>query len=208
MSACCEATRIVIGSMADEDERILNKKQQFEALASELTWQIGATRKRIKAQFPRRVIRTLNSFKNRWPYLSKERARTVACTIQLCDINKWHLNVWAIELTAGTLWEWHCTLPVICVIETLCREFSISQGFTQEHGRFAKVLLRLKENEVISPQLWQELDSLREYRDQVHLYLREKVEMHDGYPKRYNWAVRTLHELEEQLIAYTGGSSK
>lgn len=74
--------------------------------------------------FPRGVIRPLRNHYHRWPYLCGDRKRTVACTIQLCDVNRWHLNVWSLGLPAGTMWVWHCTVPVIAVIETLAYEFS------------------------------------------------------------------------------------
>ena len=118
---------------SDSDGRPPNtetaQKQEFEDLARQLTQQWEKTKKPIKAQFPRGFIRRFQDISNRWPYLEAERARTVCCVIQLCDINRWNLNIWKIELTAGTVWEWHATLPVIAVIETLCREFALQRGW-------------------------------------------------------------------------------
>ena len=156
----------------------------------------------LRIQFPWGVIRPLKSHYTRWPYLSENRKRTVACTIQLCDVNRFHLNVWKIGLTAGTMWEWHCTVPVIAVIETLAYEFGRQFGFINEGTKFKKVIDTLQSKGVISAKLREQLHLLREYRNRIHLYLQEEVDMHDGKPQKYNEAVRGLHNLERALRKY------
>lgn len=184
--------------MADrplEDVRI-----EFEKLAQELT---EHTKKvPVCAAFPRGYIRRLDDIRPRWPYLSPERQRTVACIIQLCDVNRWHLNTWSLGLTAGSVWEWHSTLPVIAVIETLLYEFSLQQGLVRDGAKFHKVIDTLNSKGVYKQALRDKLHELREYRNEVHLYLKGEVEMHDGKPKRYNEAVKTLHEVEEHVNAF------
>ena len=82
----------------------------------------------IKARFPLGFIRSLASHYQRWPYLSQSRKRTVACVIQLCDVNRFHLNTWSLSLTAGTMWQWYCIMPVVAVIETLLHKVGVQEG--------------------------------------------------------------------------------
>jgi hypothetical protein len=180
----------------------MTPKEQFEALARQLTTEWASSKKPIKAQFPTGYIRRFQDVSHRWPYLEPDRARTVCCVIQLCDINRWNLNIWKIELTAGTIWEWHSTLPVIAVIETICREFALQRKWIKEDTKFQKALNVLHSKGILREPLWKALDKLREYRNTIHLYLHKKIEMHDGLPKRYNAAVRLLHQLEKRLSEY------
>jgi|SRR6056297_577469 len=83
---------------------------------------------KVNARFPRGYIRSISELHTRWPYLEEDSQRTLACMIQLCDINRWNLNMWDIGLTAGTVWEWHCFLPVLFVMETVLKEFGIKFG--------------------------------------------------------------------------------
>lgn len=106
-------------------------RSQFENVASQLTDAFQETGKPVKADFPRGFIRPLKDHYKRWPYLDKERKRTVACLIQLCDVNRWNLNIWEIGLTAGALLEWYVTVPVVAVIETLAYEVCIQSGWAK-----------------------------------------------------------------------------
>ena len=188
----------------------LETRRAFEEAADQLTTEWQKTKKPVKASFPKGYIRKLGDLKDRWPYLKRERQRTVACVIQLCDINRWNLNIWEIGLTAGTLSEWHHTLPVIAVVETIIRELALQQGWVKEEAPFKKCINVMNSKGLIKQELCDRLHKLREYRNNIHLYLRDTVEMHDGKPRRYNNAVNTLHELErilrdhwEQTVAET-----
>lgn len=183
-------------------EEIAKLRLQFEELASQLTTAWKEAKKPIKADFPRGYIRTISSCHKRYPYISSARRRTLACVLQLCDINRWNLNVWSIGLTAGTVWEWHCTIPIICVIETLSHEFTVQRSWMAADGKFKKGIDLLNSKGVIKRALRDRLHDLREYRNTIHLHLHGKVEMHDGLPKRYNDAVRALHQLEVAMKAF------
>lgn len=178
-------------------------KEQFEKLAVQLTAEWHTNKKPIKAQFPWGVIRRIDELRQRWTYLTPEHARTVACAIQLCDINRWNLNIWKIELTAGTLWEWHSTLPVIAVIETLCREFALQRGYVKPEAKFKKIINTLHSKGILPESQKKVLNALREYRNGIHLFMQNKVEMYDGLPKKYNSAVKALRQLEKQLLEFT-----
>lgn len=111
------------------------KKQLEESaqrIADLLPGHLKANKASLSVKFPHGAIRTLKEVKPRWPYLTGERARIVACTIQLCDKNWWHLNTWEVGLTCGTMWVWHCTIPVIAVIETLMYEYGVQTGIVKE----------------------------------------------------------------------------
>lgn len=177
-------------------------KKAFENAAQVLTEHLKAKEGKVGARFPRGFIRPLNAHISRWPYLSDDRQRTVACVIQLCDINRWNLNIWDIGLTAGTVWEWHCSLPVIAVIETLIYEFGVQMGFFKEGTRFEGSINIFVVRCVIDKDMSAKLHSLRRYRNEMHLRLKDEVEMHDGKPRMYNESVRALHAVETRLNEY------
>jgi len=157
----------------------------------------------INARFPRGYIRPISHLLRRWPYLEPDSQRTLACMIQLCDINRWNLNMWDIGLTAGTVWEWHCFLPIVFVMETLLKEFGLKFEIVSKRDRFAKVITSFNENGFISDDLRKNLDYCREFRNKAHLFLIEKkIGLHDGKPERYNLAVKTLEELETVLLEH------
>ena len=182
-------------------------QEAAQIITAKLPDHLKSQKECLKVQFPWGVIRPLKSHYTRWPYLSYERKRTVACTIQLCDINRWHLNVWRIGLTAGTVWEWHCTVPVIAVCETLCYEYGRQFDLISEGARFKKAIDTMQSKGVIPAKLRDELHSLREYRNGIHLYLQGRVEMHGGKPRRYNDAVRALRKLERTLREHHASNS-
>jgi hypothetical protein len=153
----------------------------------------------LGVQFPFGVIRPLRDHYPRWPFLDKSRRKVVACAIQLCDVVRWHMNVWKLELTAGAMWQWHCTLPVVGVIETLLYEYGTQRGLLVPGTQFKKAIDTLQSRGVIGAKLRDTLHELREYRNEVHLYLKEEVALHDGKPSRYNQAVRALAQVENQL---------
>ena len=182
------------------------KKASFEAFAQEAAnflIEHYPKNEPIKAQFPRGVIRSLASHYPRWPYLSQARKRTVACVIQLCDVNRFHLNTWRLSLTAGTMWQWHCTMPVIAVIETLLYEVGIQEGWFGLDTKFKKAIDTANSKGIYPHAMCQKLHELRNYRNEIHLYLKNNpVEMCDGKPAKYNDAVKLLHDLEKSLHKY------
>jgi len=179
-------------------------QESAQKVADKLPEYIKGKESCVGVKFPRRVIRPLNQLIPRWPYLSRSRARTVACTIQLCDFNRWHLNTWDVGLTCGTMWVWHCTIPVVAVIETLMYEFGVQEKLIREETKLAKIINTFQSKGIINNKLKDDLHELREFRNGIHLYLQDYVDMHDGKPRRYNDAVRALHRLEKALLRYTG----
>jgi hypothetical protein len=105
-------------------------------------------------------------------------------------------------LTAGTIWEWSCALPVIAVVETLIYEFGQQFKLFPAGTQFKKAINVLNSKGVIRQKLRDKLHKLRKFRNEIHLYLKENVEMYDGKPKRYNKSVFILHELEKALKKY------
>jgi len=183
-----------------EKEDFYAKVEEFQNLASDLAQYVKETGTPIHAKFPRGVIRTLTVLKPRWPYLEESRKRTVGCAIQLCDVNQWHMNTWSIGLTAGTLSVWQATLPVIAVIETLLREYGLQYLGLNRKSNFESTINHLRDNGVYSARQAERFHRLRKYRNGIHLYLQEKVELHDGRPKRYNEAVVALEAVERALL--------
>lgn len=184
------------------EEAKKNLEESAQVIANKLPAHIKKNEKSLGVQFPRKVIRTLKELKPRWPYLSDQRARTVACTIQLCDLNRWHLNTWNVGLTCGSMWLWHCTVPVIAVIETLLYEYGVQKRIVKTDTKLKKIIDTFQSKGIITSTLRDELHELRKYRNGIHLYLQDKVEMHDGKPKKYNDAVRALHKVERALAKH------
>ena len=172
---------------------------QFESLASTLTQHVKETGKPLRAKFPTGVIRRIADLEGRWPFLDADRRRTVACTIQLLDVVSWNLNHWKIGLTAGTMWEWHCTLPIVAVVETILREYALQNDWVGPDAKFEKVINTLNSKGVYPQALRDRLQNLRKYRNQIHLFLRDKVSIAEGVPQRFNRAVLLLGEVEKVL---------
>ena len=159
----------------------------------------------IKARFPLGFIRSLASRYQRWPYLSQSRKRTVACVIQLCDVNRFHLNTRSLSLTAGTMWQWYCIMPVVAVIETLLHKVGVQEGWFTSNTKFKRAIDTAHSKGIYKQAMRDELHELRNYRNEVHLYLKnDAVEMCDGKPAKYNKAVKLLHALEAQLTKHLG----
>ena len=158
----------------------------------------------LEVHFPTGWIRTLAQLKKRWPYLSRNRARTVACAIQLCDVNRFMLNTFRVSLTAGAMWEWHVTVPVVAVIETLCYEVCRSEGWVPTGAKFNKCINVLHSRGIFKHPFQDELHELRKYRNNVHLYIQGKVQMADGKPVQYNRAVLALRGVERRLNRHYG----
>ena len=98
--------------------------------------------------------------------------------------------------------EWHSTLPVIAVIETLLYELGLETELIQATTKFKKIIDTLNSKGVYKQALRDKLHNLREYRNEIHLFLKDEVEMHDGKPAKYNEAVGILHEVEAELNKY------
>lgn len=187
-------------------ENVQKAKEQFElaaqTIADNLEDYLEDNMEGLKIRFPRGVIRPLREHYKRWPYLDQQRKRTVACAFQVVDFCRWHLNIWDIGLTAGTMWEFLCTIPIVAVIETLLYEFAVQFGYVQPETRFKKTINTLNSKGVINNRLKENLHNLREMRNTIHLFLRDDIEMYNGKPENYNKAVRVLHETEKQLHSY------
>jgi len=182
-----------------EQEELDHNVSQLAESAQALAQHLQEVAKPLGVAFPRRVIRPLHESQQRWPYLRGNVSRTLACAIQLCDINRWQLNTWQIGLTAGTMWEWHCTVPVIAVIEALLIEYGVLNQWLNRDTKFKKAINFLHSRGVYGHDHQAELHWLREYRNELHLFLKGKVQMHDGSPMNYNRAVRALQATEEML---------
>lgn len=183
-----------------EDKTTEELRNNFETAAQELTRRTLVDPQMHQIPFPRGYIRRIEDLRPRWPYLTSDHQRNMACVCQLCDINRWHLNTWKISLTAGTMWEWQAALPVIAMMEHLIHGFGIRTGIFSENTNFKRAINKLHNAQVYKNQMRGELHSHREFRNEVHLYLKGRVEMHDDKPKRYNKAVRTLRKLEGILL--------
>lgn len=183
-----------------EDKTTEELVQLMGEVAQELTKRVKGNPGLLNVPFPRGHIRALNTFRNRWPYLPEHRVRTLSCILQLCDVNQWHLNTWKVSLTAGSVWEWQCSLPVVAVMETIINGFGVRCGIFNENTSFKKCINKLHNAKVYKNQLRGELVTHKNRRNEIHLFLKNYVDHHDGKTRRYNQAIRTLHKLEARLL--------
>ena len=183
-----------------EDKPTEELVQILGGAAQVLTKRVKENPGLLNVPFPRGHIRTLNACRDRWPYLPKDEVRTLSCILQLCDINQWHLNTWKISLTAGTVWEWQCSLPIVAVMESITYGFGLKFGLIKEGTKFSKVINKLHNAKIYKNQLRGELITHKNRRNEIHLFLKNYVDHHDGKPRRYNQTIRTLHKLEARLL--------
>jgi hypothetical protein len=177
-------------------------KQMLQKLSQELAHRHAESQLQLRVEFPRGCIRSIGELRARWPYVSSDTRRTLACFVQLSDINRWSLNTWEIGLTAGTMWVWQCCLPVVAIVETLLLHYGIRFGWHVPEARFKKTINTCQSNGLYKQAFRDQLHELREYRNQIHAHLHDKVALHDGLPVRYNAAVSALRILEGHLTAH------
>lgn len=157
----------------------------------------------IQAWLPPGVIRKISDLESRWPYLEYGQRRTCACVLQLCDVNRWLMNLYRVGLTAGTMFVWHCSLPVIALIETLLYQVGRKEDWVEEGAQFKKCINTLNSRGVYKERFKEKLHELRAWRNDIHLHAREEtVCSHEGKPRMYNLAVVRLRYLEKTLIEY------
>ena len=123
----------------------------------------------------------------------------MACVIQLCDVYRWHLNLWQVGLTAGNLFCWHAAVPVIASIEFLVRAFVIER-YGKKPGEFFGRINLLESEGIIASTLAESLHALRTERNKVHLNAMERVQ-HDvevGFAL-YNLSCVALRDIELAL---------
>jgi hypothetical protein len=121
--------------------------------------------------------------------------------IQLCDINRWNLNIWDIRLADSSVWEWYCVVPVTVVIEALVVQYAGQNGWlVDKDATFNNAINALSNNGVIDKPLKDWLHYWRKFRNQIHLHLKQGGEIDRHLPKAYNEAVRTLQALDAALL--------
>jgi hypothetical protein len=172
----------------------------FEQCAAALTDAWQKTGKPVRANFPRGYIRTYSSLRSRWPYLDDAQKTLLCQVIQLCDVNRWNLHVWDLSGTAGAACVWHSTIPIIAVIEVICREFSKLKKYVlrDRKGNFENFIWALFDNHVIDHALCDELHRLRKYRNLIHLNPNRAPQIEgNGLPEEWNKACSALARLEE-----------
>lgn len=74
-----------------------------------------------------------------------------------------------------------------------------------ENAKFKKVMDIFQSKGVIDVRFRDSLHGLCDYRNSIHLNIMEPVDLHEGKPRRYNDAVRALHQLESLLLDFHSG---
>lgn len=177
-------------------------KSTFEKCATEWSSRLQAQPRMLNAQFPYGQIRRIAEIEQRWSYLSKDDRRKLSCVIQLCEVNSWFLNTWKITLTAGSEFEWQCTLPLISVMEMLLYAYGRQLGYLKSDAPFKACINQACSKNIITEHLRDELHIHRNRRNDIHLSLKGYVKNHEGKPKLYNQACRTLRKLEKVIAEH------
>jgi len=181
---------------------------QFADSSHTLTKHLLETNERVGVSFPSGFIRQIRTIQKRWPYLDQKVSHTLACVVQLSDVNRWHLSVWNVGLTAGTMWDWHCAVPVIAIIESLLIEYGVLQQWLTRDTKFKKVINVLHSRGVFDHLHQAELHELRDYRNELHLFLKRRVRRSDGSLKQHDRAVLALKFTEERLLEHWQAQSR
>lgn len=175
-------------------------RDEFQEHAKTLTDAWQETGKPVNARFPRGYIRSYADLRPRWPYLDDAHKTLVCQVLQLCDVNRWNLFIWDLSGPAGAASVWHATLPVVAVMEVLCRELIKKKGLKPKGKNFFSYIELLKANNIVSEALADEMHRLRQYRNIVHLNADETPEIEgNGLPVNWNHACQALQELEDCL---------
>ena len=183
-------------------EEFCDVRNGFQEAADTLTTAWTETNKPVKARFPRGYIRRYDDLRPRWPYLDDDHKTLLCQMVQLCDVNRWNLYIWDLSGTAGAAYVWHSTIPVIAVIEVLCREFCGGKNYTLRSSRrnFENFIWALFDNDVVDQTLCDELHRLRQYRNTIHLNPSRTPQIEgNGLPEEWNKAVEALITLETNL---------
>ena len=175
-------------------------RDEFQNHAKTLTDAWQSTGKAVNARFPRGYIRTYGELRPRWPYLDEAHQTLLCQMVQLSDVNRWNLHLWDLSGTAGAAYVWHATIPVIAVMEVLCREFAKVKSLKPQHNNFFSYIEVLKANKIVADQLADELHRLRKYRNTVHLDAAKTPRVEgNGLPEEWNKACLALRDLEQAL---------
>lgn len=180
-------------------------RDQFEGHANTLTSAWQDTGKPVNAKFPRGYIRKYSDLRPRWPYLDDAHKTLLCQMVQLCDVNRWNLHIWDLLGTAGAAYVWHSTIPVIAVIEVLCREFATLKAYPLRDPRknFENYIWTLLDNGIIDRDLCNELHRLRKYRNTIHLNPDKTPQIEgNGLPEEWNKSVTALNSLENELLKH------
>jgi len=180
--------------LSDEELR-----DTFESCSKEWSSRFNEKPRMLGAKFPHGQIRRISNIEQRWSYLPKAERRKLGCIIQLCDVNSWFLNTWKITLTAGSEFEWQCTLPLISAMEMLLYAYGRESGYLKKDAPFIKCINKAHENDIFKTHLRDELHIHRERRNDIHLTLKGYVNNHPGKHVLYNQACRTLKKLEQRI---------
>lgn len=183
-----------MNNLSDDELRYI-----FEQCASEWSLRFRSEPRMLSAQFPYGQIRRISEIEQRWMYLPRIERRKLACIIQLCDVNSWFLNTWKISLTAGSEFEWQCTLPIISVMEMLLYAYGREVGYLKKEAPFKACINKACDKAIISEHLRDELHIHRNRRNDIHLTLKGYVENHPGKHVLYNQACRSLRKLEKAI---------
>jgi hypothetical protein len=113
------------------------------------------------------------------------------------------MNVYRVGLTAGTMFFWYSSIPVIALIETLLYEVERKEEWVKEGARFKKCIDTLHSKGIYNREFSDKLHELRTWRNDIHIHVKEdRVNVHKGKPKMYNIAVSRLKKLETLLMEH------
>jgi hypothetical protein len=163
-----------------------------------------------RAPFPKGVITPINNTLKRYAFkYDSSTGHSVACALQLCEVNDWFMKMWSLDLTAGSMFEWQSVVTTLCIIEGLCCELSYEYGFDKPTKRgnspnASVVAIHLKEQNVISEHLRNRLEVLSNYRNErMHLVKSKQKVTPDGYTgSRVAEAKALLNDVASALEQY------
>ena len=178
-------------------------KGRVESISHEVAEYYDRMNESVEAWLPSGRIQSIDEIAERWPFIPKYRIKHYASVVQLCDVIEWFNSIYSVQLTAGEMWAWHSTVPVVALMEGLLYEVCLIEQWIGKKDGFHKCIGIAYSKGVIDKFLHGQLNSYRRYRNEIHLYLRdEPVVCHDGDPKEFRQALDILRRLEIALNIY------
>lgn len=176
----------------------------FDEIVGEITRRGESGVANLKVRFPRNFIIPLKTYQSQFPFLDGEQSRNIACTLQLCDVNRWYNKYFDLELTAGAMWEWQITISIAAIVETLLKHYIELQEWEPDKKAFEAYIDEFVYKGLFDDKLQKRLHSLRIYRNKIHLYLNDHISFSKtkGERKEYNEAIQLLSIVRDILIKH------
>lgn len=168
----------------------------------ELELRLGSLDNQAGVRFPRGIIRKRAHLEGRLDFLpATVTRRNLAYCLQLTDVNRWVMNRFDLDLSAGSLFRKQAAITMASLMEAVLVEAVRSRAGDAAGGHltFYGAINAAMRAGWISRELADQLHDVRGRRNDVHLHRVEERELDRYDLAYYNDHVLVLHRLLEEL---------